>query len=131
MKKVIDGALYNTETASKLGAWDNGLMVSDFNYLSHDLHKTKSGKYFLYVDTCFSDRDHIEPLSPSEAAHWAEEHLDGDDYIKIFGEPEEAASGREAINISLPVDIKRKLERMRSETGKSISAIIEQLVENL
>jgi len=131
MKKVIDGALYNTETAQFLGKWTNGLMQSDFNYMWQGLYKTKSGKYFLEVDTCFSDRDHIEPLSVKSAMEWAEQNLDGDDYIKIFGEPDEAIEGTEQINLSLPPAIKRKLERIKSETGKPISTLVTEWAESL
>ena len=48
MKKVIDGALYNTDTARCIGAWDNGYFRNDFNFCKEMLYKTKSGKSFLY-----------------------------------------------------------------------------------
>lgn len=143
MKKVINGALYNTETAQRLGSWDNGCFTSDFNYCYEALYRTKSGKYFLYGEggpmskysrstgnNSWSGSSHIEPLTLEAAREWAEEHLDGDDYIEIFGEPDEAADDKEALKINIRVGIRAKLERMKSETGKSISAIIEELVEN-
>jgi len=32
MKKIINGKLYNTETATCLGSWSNGHDVGDFTY---------------------------------------------------------------------------------------------------
>ena len=31
MKKIINGILYNTETAKELAEWSNGLSSSDFS----------------------------------------------------------------------------------------------------
>ena len=47
MKKVINSTLYNTETARKLGNWDNGRYGS-FGYCKETLYRTKSGKYFIH-----------------------------------------------------------------------------------
>ena len=144
MKKVINGALYNTETARLIGTYSNGGTWRDFSHFEENLYRTKAGKYFLHGEggpmtkyaksvgnNEWSGGEHIEPLTPAAAREWAEEHLTAEEYIKEFGEPEEAADGREAINISVPAEIKRKLERLKSETGKSISQIIVDLVEKL
>jgi hypothetical protein len=48
MKAVIDHIRYNTDTAEKIGSYDNGYAVSDFKHLSETLYKTKSGQYFLH-----------------------------------------------------------------------------------
>ena len=37
----------------------------------------------------WSDGWNIIPMTENEARSWAEKHLDADDYIEIFGEPEE------------------------------------------
>jgi hypothetical protein len=63
-------------------------------------------------------------MSPQAARDWAEEKLEADEYIALFGEPEEAADGRETLNVTVPAGVKRKLEKMREDTGKSISQII-------
>lgn len=141
MKKVIDGALYNTDTAKYLGSWHSNT-PGDFNYCEERLYRTKSGKYFIhgeggpmtrYSQSCGNNNwqggEAIEPMSPVAAREWAEENLDADEFTEIFGVPDEAADGREALNISVPAEIKRKLETMREETGKSISQIITELVK--
>lgn len=46
MKKIINGKLYNTETAKKLGDWESD---QDYRGLYHEeesLYRTKSGNYF-------------------------------------------------------------------------------------
>jgi len=48
MKKVIDGKLYNTETALKIEEYWNGYGYSDFNNCTEALYKTQKGKYFLH-----------------------------------------------------------------------------------
>lgn len=137
MKKVIDGALYNTDTAQFLGAWEpNGYDHGNFSYYCEALYRTKSGKYFIHGEGhARSPYGHwqgntggwgekIRPYTPQEARQWAEEHLDAVDYAEHFGEPEEAADGRETLNLTVPAGVKRKLEKMREDTGKSISQII-------
>jgi len=48
MKKVIDGKIYNTKTATCIASWDNGYYGGDFNRCSEDLYQTKKGVYFIY-----------------------------------------------------------------------------------
>ncbi len=141
MKKIINGAQYNTETAKELGTWSNDHSSSDFGFCAETLYRTKAGKYFLhgrggamskYSRSCGNNSwgwgEHIEPLTPSAAVKWAEENLTADEYTAIFGEPDEAADGREALNLTVPVEIKQKLLKMREDTGKSISQIITEIV---
>ena len=103
MKKVIDGKCYNTETAEELAYWSNGLGPTDWHYCSETLHRTGKGSYFLFGEggglTKYAERygsmrgpgSTIVPLSESEARKWVEEHdFDGDTYMRIFGEVEEA-----------------------------------------
>ena len=141
MKKIINGSLYNTDTARIIGEWDNGYNGSDFNFCRETLHKTKAGKYFLHGEggpmSKYSESrgnnewgsgEHIEPLTPETAQEWAEEHLTADEYAAAFGEPEEAAEGREAMNLSVPTDLKVRLEKLRSEKNMSISQLVEVAV---
>ena len=115
MKKVINGSLYNTDTARFLASWDNKLQITDFAYCAEDLYRTKAGKYFLHCHGGPNSRygvwhgnsggwgEEIVPLSPIQAQEWAEQHLSGEEYTRIFGDVEEAADDREVLNISVPV----------------------------
>ena len=100
MKKIINGKLYNTETATFCGSFS--AHCGSFNYVSEELYKKRTGEFFLYGeggpmsryakscgDNSWSGSDGITPMTEQEARKWAERHLDADDYIEIFGEPEE------------------------------------------
>ena len=139
MKKVINSTLYNTETARKLGNWDNGRYGS-FGYCKETLYRTKSGKYFLHGaggansrysrqigSNLWGDGEKIIPCTYDEAREWAEKNLDGDDYISAFGEPEE--DGTEACLIRLPAALKTQLDREVSRTGKTQTEIVAKALE--
>lgn len=138
MKKVIEGKLYNTETANLLGGNTNGLGGTDLNFISEELYLTKSGAYFLYGEggantrysvsvgnNSWSGSEQIYPMSPQSAREWAEKNLTAEEYANAFGEPEEASDTKIALNISVSAEFRNQLIKLREETGKSISQIIE------
>lgn len=102
MRKIINGKVYNTETATMLFAWDNGRLPNDFYYEREVLYRTKALRYFLYIEggpaTCYAKRAGVNwcagrkivALSDEQARAWGEEYMDADSYIKEFGEVEEA-----------------------------------------
>ena len=87
MKKIINGKLYDTDTAVYLGVWTNNLMPTDIGFHEKSLYRTNKGQYFLFeVD---DDSEFIYLYTEDEAKTFAESYLDADEYIKIFGEVEE------------------------------------------
>jgi hypothetical protein len=138
MKKVINGSLYNTDTAECIGTWDNGETPREFTYFSETLYRTKSGKYFIHgeghANSCYGVwhgnsggwGEQIRPYSPEEAREWAEDHLTAEEYASAFGEPEEASDNKVPLNISVSAEFKNFLIKLKEETGKSISEIIEE-----
>lgn len=98
MKKVIDGKIYNTETATRIANWDNGVYGSDFNACGESLYVTKNGAYFVHgkggalsrwaVSTGNNGRcggESIEVLTQKEALRWCEEHdVDADEIAEHF-----------------------------------------------
>ena len=102
MKKVISGKLYNTVTAKRLGYWSSGHQRGDFFYSEETLYKTKSGAYFLHgtggansqygkwIGNSGGPGEEIRPYTEREAREWCEENLSADEYISIWGDPEEA-----------------------------------------
>ncbi len=138
MKKVIEGKLYNTDTARLIGEWSNNLGGRELSFLSESLYRTKSGAYFIHGEggpntkygqsvgnNSWSGGEKILPMSPASARKWAEEKLTAEEYIEVFGEPEEASDTKEDLKIYISAELKRRLELMREETRKSISQIIE------
>ncbi len=55
MKRIINGLRYDTETATKLADWDNGIYGNDFKACEESLYKTKNGAYFIAGQGHFKD----------------------------------------------------------------------------
>lgn len=103
MKKVIDGKVYNTETAERVASYDNGISRRDFGFCEEDLYKTKKGAFFVHGEGGAMSRwsqpsgsngrcggSDIEVLSRKEALTWCEEHGVDADTIAANFEVEEA-----------------------------------------
>lgn len=101
MRKIINGKMYNTETAKKVGERSCGY-VGDFRYFSESLYRKRTGEYFLhgeggpmskYAESCGQNQwqggASIIPVTQQDAREWAEKHLSVEEYIDEFGEPEE------------------------------------------
>lgn len=101
MKQIINGKKYDTETATEVGSWWNGLSTGDFSNCRETLYRKRTGEYFLYgrggpmsrysqsYGNMTGGGEKIIPLTEAEARKWTEKHLDGDEYEEIFGEVEE------------------------------------------
>lgn len=48
MLKIIKGRKYDTETATKICSYDNGLPSGDFDALCEQLYVKRTGEFFLY-----------------------------------------------------------------------------------
>lgn len=141
MKKVIKGKLYDTETAKKLGCYEPNHDQGDFSWYCETLYQKRTGEFFLHGDgnaaskysrSCGQNEwcgdEKIIPLTFSEAQKWVEEHLDGDDYIEIFGNPEEADK-KQVISVSITDATYRKLKEIAAETGKPMGEVIDALIK--
>jgi len=138
MKKVIKNAVYDTETATLLGEFRSKLPINDFAYFYEQLFRTKSGKYFLYGEGGGNSRygewhgnsggpgEKIMPMSYDEATEWAQKNLSGDEYIELFGDPEDNEKVQTIVVLSKAA--RNKLDKMRADSGKSLSTIIESLI---
>lgn len=87
MKRVINGRVYNTETAECIDDWDNGCNFGDFNQCDESLYKTRKGQFFTagsggarskYSHSCGTNSvgggEGMELLSEARALSWCEEH---------------------------------------------------------
>jgi hypothetical protein len=98
MRKVIDGKIYDTETATKICFVGNsGYQQNDFHYDDSDLYVTKSGAYFIAGEGGALSRwgrahgqsgriggDGIVVIDADQAAAFAQSRLDADEYLKFF-----------------------------------------------
>ena len=134
MKKVVNKTLCDTETAKFLGktSYSNS---RDFHHWSEELYITKSGKFFLYGEggpmsryaktvgqNEWSGGEEIQLLDRDAAMEWAEEHLSGDEYLVIFGDPEESPTTQ--ICVTIPTEVKKHMEELKVTTGMTFSEIV-------
>ena len=141
MKKVINGRMYNTETAEKLAEWDNSLW-DGFDDYSETLYRKHTGEFFLYghgrpsavyaqsdIARWMTGDQAIVLLSEQEAREWAEEHLSGDEYEEIFGVIEEDES-QAILSISISANAMDCGQRAAAERGISLPTLIEALLQS-
>lgn len=127
MKKIINGKVYDTETAKRLGEYEPNPYRSDFHYYCETLYRKKTGEFFLhgegnaaspYSRSCGQNEwcgsEKIIPMTYTEAQKWTEEHLDGDEYCEIFGEPDES---EEAVTLGLNVSA-AAAAKLKAEAAK-------------
>ena len=141
MKKIIDGKLYNTQTAKLLGE-DSYSHPGDLAHWSEELYQKRTGEFFLYgwggpmsryAQTTgqneWSSGEQIQPLTAENARQWAEQHLGADEYESIFGEIAEDDS-KKNVTLSIAQDAIELLARMAAETGKTRSELVEEMIRN-
>jgi len=97
MRKVIEGKLYNTETAEMV-ATDSYSHYGDRGYWSQEIYRTKRGNWFLcgeggamskYAQAIGQNEvgggSAIIPLTEGEALAWLEDHTeDSEAYEEYF-----------------------------------------------
>ena len=139
MKKVINGKVYDTDTARKVGCIDYGLGDRLFGW-SETLYVKRTGEYFLYGEggpgskysvqigvNQSSGSTKIFPLAYDDACKWAEENLDGDEYIAEFGAiAEDGTNARLALY--LPTSVIERAKRKAAQDGTTLSAYVESLI---
>ena len=138
MKKVINGKLYDTSTAELVGEWNNGRLDNRLYVCAECLYRKRTGEFFLFGsggpgskyakpigNNDWSGDDIIIPLSSGAAAKWAEEHLSGEEYEKIFGEIVEDDTKR-TITLSVGAGSHEKAKRAAAERGISLSALVDE-----
>lgn len=92
MKKIINGKMYNTETAEEICKYSSG-QYGDFECIRKTLFKKKTGEFFLKAYggamTSYEGEETIEPLTEEEAKSFVERNGSVETYIELFGEVEE------------------------------------------
>ena len=135
MKKIINGKLYDTETAKEVASCSHGEGPRDFHYYHETLYRKRTGEYFLageggpmthYAVTVGQNSwrggEKIIPLSYQEATEWAEREMDADDYETEFGTVSEGE--RVTLHISLPSDVADRIRKAAAAQGLSVSEYI-------
>lgn len=98
MVKIIDGKRYNTDTATEILHYWNGLSTSDFRNVSETLYITKNGNYFLCGEggpmskyavsngNTTSGSSDIIPLTKEQAFEWCESFGNAKDTEEYFSD---------------------------------------------
>jgi hypothetical protein len=98
MIQIIDGKRYNTETATKIAQYHNGLGRSDFRSIEETLYLSPKGNWFVqywggaatqYAESSGNSRygsSGIRPLSIDEAYEWVEAHAAPETVEKYFAD---------------------------------------------
>ena len=139
MKKVINGKVYDTGTARKVGCIDFGLEDRLFGW-SETLFVKRTGEYFLLGEggpgSKYSVRTGVNessgstkifPLAYDEACKWAEDNLDCDEYIAEFGEIAEGGTNAK-LTLYLPASTIERAKRKVAQGGTTLSAYVEALI---
>lgn len=140
MKKIINGKVYNTETAKRHGEYEPNPYYSDLDYFCETLYQKKTGEFFLhgegnaaskYSKNCGQNQwcssEKIIPMTFKEAQEWAEKHLTPENYCAIFGEPAED-SENVTLGIRVSAAAAAKLKREASIQGITQAALLERMI---
>ena len=98
MKKILNGMRFDTNTAEKVGEWDNGLPANDFSTLGETLYRTKRRKqFFLHGEggpmtwcakssgpNTSTGGQEMRLMTDAEAFEWAQRHMSPDDVEDYF-----------------------------------------------
>lgn len=138
MKKYINGKVYDTETARKIGGASN-YGKSDYKWYEETLYRKKTGEYFLYgeghaaspyrerVGDMWGPGSAIKPLTFDEAREWVESNMDGDEYEEIFGKIEDDDS-EVLISAIIRTANRDRLRREAERSGRTIGQILDDLI---
>lgn len=122
MKKIIMGKVYDTETAKEIGYYND----QPTGNLSEYLFRKKTGEFFVKRWDAWNG-DSIQPITYTEAQDWLEKHGSAEQYIAVFGEPDEDSEDVK-ICLSVSASAAAKLKREAAKRGIPQSALLEILI---
>ena len=141
MKQIINNRRYDTETGELLGS-DSYSNKRDFYHWTEELYRKRNGEFFLYGEggpntkyahsvglNEWTGGEKIIPLTADAARKWAEEHLEADEYEKIFEVIEDDENDEKiswTVRVS-PATIERA-RRVAGEKNMKLSEVVESAV---
>lgn len=139
MNSIINGVLFDTNTAQHIKTWENCSDYSNAKYCCEALYRKQNGEFFLHVEGGplseygfsipggYRGADFIRPLTYDEAKEWAEEHLDGDEYIEVFGPVSEDA-GWVTTTLLMPAEVVETAQKAAAAAEIELSKYMEKLI---
>lgn len=138
MKKVINGRLYDTDKARRIGRDDGG--SDSMTVWSETLYQKRTGEYFIHGEGGAMTKyaasteygnwrsgQKIIPLTAATAREWAEEHLTADEYADIFGLPEEGEDA-ETLHAQIDAALMARLRARAADDGISLRECLERVL---
>lgn len=145
MKKIIKNRVYDTDAAKLIATVKNDRHIGcDRKPLEESLYQKKNGEFFLYrknlagtdvahnigISSCPHDKEnHIFALTYEQARKWGELEMSADDWLTVFGEPEE--DGKAQIHVNLSKNAIIKLKQAAQKDGQTVSAYIENWINTI
>jgi hypothetical protein len=136
MKKVIEGKLYNTESAKLLLEWSDETGDDDAT-VEEALYYTKGGKFFLFgkgdsysryaqeTSSGFAPGEKIVPLTEATALAWCKEHFSGVQYAPVFRAIEE---GTVTVTFRVPPSVKDRFDKMKDKRGMTAGELLDTML---
>lgn len=142
VKKVINGKRYDTTTAKMVARRRHGI-PGGLDYLCEEIYRKSTGEFFLHGeggagssysqplgDNSWSGGEKIVPLSYADAQEWVENYCSGGQYEEIFGPVNEDEEKR-TVALRLTPAAVAKLKNAAAQQGKSLSDVVESLIQAL
>ena len=142
MKKIIEGKLYNTDTAKEMGCWSNMADYRNFSWYCETLYQKRTGEFFLHGEggpmtqyartidqNSWSGGEKIMPLSFDAAREWAEKRLDADEYAQIFGMPGEDADDVTWC-LQVPAALDAKVRQLAADQQTSLAGLVIKILSD-
>ncbi|KAA6490838.1 toxin-antitoxin system HicB family antitoxin [Agrobacterium sp. ICMP 7243] len=130
-KRIIDGKTYNTETATRIGGYDedNGPYEQGLH-----LYQTRLGVFFeysYYEGHGEDDYERITPLTPNDAQRWLEKHQswNPEKIEELFGEMPEPGSGEVKFTLRMPESLRNRLAARAEANKQSLNAWMVRCLE--
>lgn len=142
MKKILNGKVYDTETARRVGVWSSSEDPREFQYVEETLFRKKNGEFFLHglggpasvyrvatSENSWKTGEKILPLSFDQARQWAEIHLTADEYEAAFGPVQEDGS-RSNVHMFLSSGLWEATKQEASRRGVNVSELVESILRD-
>lgn len=140
MKKVINGRVYDTDTARLVCEWDNGEMPSGLAYVYHGLYRKKTGEFFLHICGGAASNwakptetggtrwaEHVVLATYDEARALVEAHGTADEYEALFGLCEDESDVIVTVR-GVSAKAKTLLDREAARTGRTLGEILSECI---
>lgn len=141
MKKIINRKVYDTDTAVKIGDWNNGQWENNLYICVETLYRKKNGEFFIhgeggaatkYASVCnggdgWASGEGIVPMSYKTARDWAEEHLGVEEYEAAFGDILEDDS-KTMMSVYLTTATAERVKRAAQAAGMTVSAYVDEIL---